>query len=90
MSHLYLDANELDAAARRIVAEAGRRLAGGAGGPGPVAVLVAEMDRDAGNGGGGRRVWSSDHVDALNKELVEMIGSRSAATISSAASAVES
>ena len=49
MSHLYLDANELDAAARRIVAEAGRRLAGR--GPGPVAVLVAEVDRDAGNAG---------------------------------------
>ena len=49
MSHLYLDANELDAAARRVVAEAGRRI-GGAG-PGPVAVLVAEVDRDAGNPG---------------------------------------
>jgi tetratricopeptide (TPR) repeat protein len=72
MSHLYLDANELDAAARRVVAEAGRRI-GGAG-PGPVAVLVAEVDRDAGNSGPVAEGWSSDHVDALNKELVEMIG----------------
>jgi hypothetical protein len=36
-------------------------------------VLVAE-DRDAGKDGADAEAWSSDHVDALNKELVEMIG----------------
>ena len=72
MSHLYLDANELDAAARRAVAEAGRRIGGV--GAGPVAVLVAEVDRDAGKTEADPEAWSSDHVDALNKELVEMIG----------------
>ncbi len=72
MSHLYLDANELDAAARRAVSEAGRRI-GGAG-AGPVAVLVAELDRDTGKAEADVEAWSSDHVDALNKELVEMIG----------------
>jgi tetratricopeptide (TPR) repeat protein len=72
MSHLYLDANELDAAARTAVAEAGRRIGGV--GAGPVAVLVAEVDRDAGKTEADPEAWSSDHVDALNKELVEMIG----------------
>jgi diguanylate cyclase (GGDEF)-like protein len=69
MSHLYLDANELDAAARRAVAEAGRRIGGV--GAGPVAVLVAEVDRDSVKTDD--EAWSSDQVDALNKELVEMI-----------------
>ncbi|HEV8447009.1 MAG TPA: AAA family ATPase [Gemmatimonadaceae bacterium] len=71
MSQLYLDANELDAAARTVVAEAGRR----GGGPGPVAVLVAEIDvepppKPAADG----EPWSPDHLDALNREVFELIG----------------
>ena len=71
MSHPLLDANELDTAARVVVAEAGRK------GAGPVAVVVAEVDdrtaKPAGEVDGGS--WSPDPADALSSAVVEMIAS---------------
>src|SRR5262249_38477352 len=70
MSHLYLDANELDAAARTVVAEAGRR----DGGPGPVAVLVAQVDGEPAKSAGDDESWEADHSGVLSREVVELIG----------------
>jgi hypothetical protein len=74
MTQVFLDANELDSAARAAVAEAGQK------GAGPVAVVVAEVDargaRPGGGGGGdGESAWSPEHAEALNGAVTEMIGS---------------
>jgi tetratricopeptide (TPR) repeat protein len=69
MSHLFLDANELDTAARAAVAEAGQK------GTGPVAVVVAEVDAGARPAGNGESSGSPEHAETLSRALAEMIGS---------------
>jgi len=67
MSHPFLDANELDTAARAAVAEAGRK------GAGPVAVVVAQVDERAAKpeSTGGD---SPEHAEALTEAVAGMIG----------------
>lgn len=71
MSHLFLDANELDAAARAAVAEAGRK------GHGPIAVVVAEVDGRASTPPG-TADWQpaeeAEYADVLNAAVAKMIG----------------
>ncbi len=73
MSHLLLDADELDTAARAAVADAGRK------GVGPVAVVVAEVDghiaaEPQASRGSDWRAPDHENRDALNAAVAEMIG----------------